>query len=130
MSLGREFIRQGLEQVGESHDEGETATAFAEVLAVVFQAVMRSSLSGPERLLFAIDAELADDYRRARRRDRRGPRRQHEPEDWSAVADTLAGRLKTGRPAASGMGTVSRGLPARPGHELDRHGAGGGRPGR
>ena len=58
-----------MRQVGESHDEGDTATAFAECLPVVFQAVTRSSLSGPERLLFAIDAELADDYDAHRRRD-------------------------------------------------------------
>ena len=95
VSLGREFIAQGLRQVGEAHDEGDTAMAFAECLPVVFQAVTRSSLSGPERLLFAIDAELADDY------DALGDSTgaifdaPAEPQDWSAVADTLAQRLKT-----------------------------------
>ena len=95
VSLGREFIVQGLRQIGEAHDEGDTATAFAECLPVVFQALTRSSLSGPERLLFAIDAELADDY------DALGDSTEAlfdapaQPEDWSVVADTLAQRLKT-----------------------------------
>ena len=55
----------------------------------------RSSLSGPERLLFAIDAELADDY------DAIGDATEMlldapaQPQDWSVVADTLARRLKS-----------------------------------
>ena len=62
VALGREFLRRGLEQVASSHDEeGETAMDFAEALSVVFEAAMQSSLTGPERLLLAIDAELGDD---------------------------------------------------------------------
>ena len=95
VSLGREFITQGLRQLGEAQDEGDTATSFAECLPVIFQAVTRSSLSGPERLLFAIDAELADDY------DAIGDATEMlldapaQPQDWSVVADTLARRLKS-----------------------------------
>jgi uncharacterized Zn finger protein len=95
VSLGREFLAQSLRQIGEAHDEGDTAMAFAECLPVIFQAVTRSSLSGPERLLFAIDAELADDY------DALGDSTAAlwdapaQPQDWSVVADTLAQRLKT-----------------------------------
>ena len=94
VALGREFLRRGLEQVASSHDEGETATDFAEVLGVVFEAAMQSSLTGPERLLLAIDAVLGDDI------DALGDATavvldaEHEPEDWSAVADTLMARLK------------------------------------
>jgi uncharacterized Zn finger protein len=95
VSLGREFITQGLRQIGEAHDEGDTATSFAECLPVIFQAVTRSSLSGPDRLLFAIDAELADDY------DAIGDSTETlldapaQPQDWSVVADTMARRLKS-----------------------------------
>jgi uncharacterized Zn finger protein len=94
VSLGREFLREGLGQVGESHDEGETATAFAECLPVVFQAVMCSSLSGPERLLFAIDAELEDDYDAIGEASETVFNAPTKPEDWSVVADTLVKRLK------------------------------------
>lgn len=95
VSLGREFIAQGMNQIGESNDEGETAMEFADCLPVIFQAVTRSSLSGPERLLFAIDAELTDDY------DVIGDSADvvfdapASPRDWSAVADALSQRLET-----------------------------------
>jgi len=110
VSLGREFIAKGLSQIGESHDEGETMEAFAECLPVIFQAVTRSSLSGPERLLFAIDAELTDDY------DVIGDSTEAildapaPPEDWSAVADALAKRLEpsTTRKAGEAVDDFSR----------------------
>ena len=69
--------------------------AFAECLPVVFQAVMRSRLSGPERLLFAIDAELADDYDALDDASAAVLDASFTPEDWSVVADTLTERLKT-----------------------------------
>lgn len=104
VSLGREFIAEGLRQVGEADDEeGETAEAFAKCLPVVFQAVTRSSLSGSERLLFAIDACLAD------ARDAIGDAcdavldAPTPPEDWSAAADALIRRLETS-PAPKGRG--------------------------
>ena len=93
-SLGREFLREGLRQIGESNDEGEAAMAFSECLSVVFQAVAGSSLSGPERLLFAIDAELADDNDALGDATAAVLDAPSKPEDWSAVADTLAGRLE------------------------------------
>jgi uncharacterized Zn finger protein len=94
VSLGREFIPQGMRQVGESHDEGDTAMAFAECLPVVFQAVTHSRLSGPKRLLFAIDAEMADGYGVIGEASAAVFDACSQPEDWSAVADTLAQRLK------------------------------------
>jgi uncharacterized Zn finger protein len=95
VSLGREFLRQGLRQVGESHDEGETSTAFAECLPIVFEAVTRSSLSMPKRLLFAIDAELDDNYEAIGAATEALFDAPATPEDWSVVADTLANRLQT-----------------------------------
>ena len=94
VSLGREFITQGLRQLGEAHDEGDTATSFAECLPVIFQAVTRSGLSGPERLLFAIDADLADDYDAIDDATESILDAADQPQDWSVVADTLARRLK------------------------------------
>jgi uncharacterized Zn finger protein len=94
-SLGREFIEQGLQQVSGSHDQGETATAFAECLPVVFQAVTRSSLSDPEKLLFAIDTTLASGHDVIGDASAVILNATWKPEDWSDVADTLAGRLKT-----------------------------------
>jgi uncharacterized Zn finger protein len=101
VDLGRELIERGMEQVGRSHDEGETGIALGECLPAVFEAVTRSSLSGPQRLLFALDACLQDDYGllddvAATILDGDFP-----PDDWSAVADVLARRL-TAMPAGGG----------------------------
>ncbi len=52
VSLGREVLEHGLRQLGESEDVDELAGELSRCLPVVFEAVARSSLSGPERLLF------------------------------------------------------------------------------
>lgn len=103
-ALGRDFIRQGLGQVGGAHDEGETATAFAGCLPVIFQAVTRSSLSGPEQLLFAIDAQLADDFEAIGDAGAAILEATWKAEDWSAVADALAGRLEAASAGGEGEG--------------------------
>jgi len=109
VSLGWEFIEQGLQQVNGSHDQGETATAFAECLPVIFQAVKRSSLSGPEKMLFAIDTELASDHDVIGDASGAILDGTWKPEDWSEVADTLAGRLKTASAGGEADGeSVSR----------------------
>lgn len=95
VSLGREFIREGQEQIGRSNDEGDTAMEFTKVMPVIFRAVAVSSMAGPERLLFAVDAVLEDQY------DALGDgvdvvlEAKWKKEDWSAVADQLAKRLTT-----------------------------------
>ncbi len=60
--LGQEIIARGMEQIGQSDDEGETASEFAKLLPVVFKAAAESSLSPTRKLLFAIDALLQDEY--------------------------------------------------------------------
>lgn len=96
VKLGREILARGMEQIGQSNDEGETAMAFAECLAPVFRAVMNSTLTPAKKLLYAIDAELKDEYGVI----------GHDLLDtvleskvslpgWSAVADELASRLKS-----------------------------------
>jgi len=94
VELGREFIPMAMKQVEQSNDEGETATAVADCLPVVFDAVVKSTLSGPRKILFAIDACLKDGY------DVIGDSSQvvldakWKPADWSAVADALSKRLQ------------------------------------
>ena len=62
IKLGEELWTRGNEQVEQSHDEGETATAIAACLEVVLQAVPLSSLAPAEQLLWVIDRALADEY--------------------------------------------------------------------
>ena len=105
VSLGREFIELGLVQLGQSHDEGESSMAFAACLPAVFEALMASSLSGPERILFAIDAELADEYDAVGEATEPVLEADWPPDAWSEVADTLAGRLEpAGGAGAAGVG--------------------------
>ena len=100
--LGSEIIARGTEQVEQSHDEGETGMALATCLPIIFDAVARSSLSGPRKLLFVIDASLKDDYDLIG--DAADPvlTADHAPADWSAVADELAGRLPADTEAGQG----------------------------
>jgi uncharacterized Zn finger protein len=93
VQLGREIIERGLRQVGESHDEGETASSLTDCLPVVFQAVAQSKLSPPQRILFAIDACLKDDYGIVDAVTGAVLKAKYQPSDWSAVADELARRL-------------------------------------
>ena len=89
VELGRDFIKRAMTQVGESHDEGETAMAVAECLPVVFDAVVKSTLSGPKKILFAIDACLNDDYDVIDDSAAVILDAKWKPADWSAVADKL-----------------------------------------
>jgi uncharacterized Zn finger protein len=96
--LGPEILQRGMDQVGQSRDEGETAAELGDCLRVVFDAVAKSSWTAAKRLLFAIDAQLQDDYgviddaTAAILNDQ-----QYSPSDWSAVADELARRLSARR---------------------------------
>jgi len=95
VSLGREFIRAGQEQIGRSNDEGETAMEFTKVMPVIFRAVAASSMPAPERLLFAIEAVLEDEYDALGDGVNEVLEAKWKPDDWSAVADQLAKRLTT-----------------------------------
>jgi uncharacterized Zn finger protein len=94
VELGREFIERAMDQVGQSHDEGETATAVAECLPVVFDAVVKSALSGPQKILFAIDACMKDGYDVIGDSAEAVLDAKWEPADWSAAADELSRRLQ------------------------------------
>lgn len=103
--MGSRFIYLAMAQVGESHDDGETAMAVSSCMPVVFQAVQKSSLSGPEKILFAINASQADDYCVIEEDVGRILDKKWSQEDWSVVADTLNGELGD---AATGDGDFGR----------------------
>jgi uncharacterized Zn finger protein len=98
--LGPEIMALGMEQIGQSNDEGETAEALGECMPVIFKAVAASTLPPARKLLFVIDAHLRDDYGVM---DNVQDGVLEIPVDqtaWSEVADLLAQRLKT--PAKEG----------------------------
>ena len=94
VELGRELIDRGMEQVGQSDDEGETATELSNCLPVVFEALAKSNLSTPDKILYAVDACLKDDYDLIG--DAAGTilAAKWSSADWSVVADRLAKRLQ------------------------------------
>ncbi len=94
VALGREFIERARNQVGQSDDEGETAQAVAGVLPVIFQAVAASALPPAQKILFAIDAVLEDDYDVIDGSASALLERKWTRADWSEVADRLAARLR------------------------------------
>lgn len=93
VGLGRELIERGLEQIERSHDEGETLTVLGECMPVVFEALRTSSLEPAAKILYAIDAHLADDFDMIGNAAHDVLNEKVAPEVWSEVADQLARRL-------------------------------------
>lgn len=60
--LGRELVSTGIHQVSESHDEGETMMEVAACMPLIANALDTSSLDSADKLLWALDAELKDQY--------------------------------------------------------------------
>jgi uncharacterized Zn finger protein len=94
-NLGPEIMALGMEQIGQSNDEGETAEALADCLPVIFRAVAASTLPTARKLLFITDAHLRDDYGVIDAVDEDLLQMPADKTAWSEVADVLAKRLKS-----------------------------------
>jgi uncharacterized Zn finger protein len=92
LDLGRELLDLGTRQVESSHDEGETASAVADCLGVVFRAVPLSSRSNPDKLLYVFEM-AGDDEFDLTDGSHEVLERGWSKADWSAVADALLERL-------------------------------------
>ena len=94
VELGEDLWRLGNQQVGSSHDEGETGSQISKCMVVVLRAVTKSSMSIRDQILWIIDTHLSDEYGLldasdtclADLRDRKS---------WSEAADSLLGRLES-----------------------------------
>ena len=93
--LGKELMTLGNEQVGQSNDEGETAEAVGECVPVIFQAVAASTLTPAQKLLFAVDAHLRDDYGIVNDAAEVVLKMPGAKSAWSEVADVLTQRAKS-----------------------------------
>jgi uncharacterized Zn finger protein len=93
VTLGKHLLEAGTQQVEMSHDEGETAEAISSCLNVVFRALSQSSLSPTEQMLWAVEAELEDEYDLCRGAEQFWEQ-EHAPADWSILADKLTQRLR------------------------------------
>ncbi len=92
VSMGKELLKAGTNQVGMSDDDGETAMEISPCLEVVFRALPKSSLSPVQQMLWAVEAELKDDYDLCQDLEKFWKQRFNQ-EDWSKVADILLERL-------------------------------------
>ncbi|WP_161629942.1 SWIM zinc finger family protein [Desulfogranum mediterraneum] len=100
--LGEELWKEGIEQIEEAHDEGETAMEIAACLELVLQALPRTRLSMPEQLLWLIDHQLEDEYGLLGEPDALLNDPCYSKAHWQAVARTLEGRLRQMRIPKSG----------------------------
>jgi len=106
VSLGEELLEAGTRRVETTDDEGETAEEIASCMDLVFRALPQSSLSPAEQMLWAIDAELDDQYELCRGAEAFW-KQDHPAADWNIVAEKLAQRLKQYK-ATKGEDSFSR----------------------
>ncbi|NOT57366.1 MAG: hypothetical protein HOP18_22410, partial [Deltaproteobacteria bacterium] len=89
LSLGQELLDAGAQAVEMGDDDGEVAGEVTETLDIVFRALPHSSLIPTEQMLWAIDAELQDEYDLCQGTAEFWAQASYEASDWSAVADQL-----------------------------------------
>ncbi len=104
--LGEKLFAKGIEQIEQSHDEGETANEIADTMPVVFKALAKCSLPDTDKLERAVDFVLRDDYGLCRGLDE-FLQRKFGKKAWSDLADRLLTRLKDKKPE-TGEGAFSR----------------------
>jgi uncharacterized Zn finger protein len=92
LNLGRELVTTGTRQVEESHDEGETAMEIAHCMPVIVEAFDRSSLDTADKLTWALDALLEDQFEVCEAFAEYLHRR-HPQTAWHTLADRLLARL-------------------------------------
>jgi len=90
--LGRELVTTGIRQVEASDDEGETAGEVASCMPVIAEALDRSSLDCPDKLGWALDAVLEDQFEVCEAFAAYLHRR-HPKSSWQLLADRLLSRL-------------------------------------
>ena len=93
VALGRELVSSGIRQVAESNDEGETEMEVAACMPVIVEALDQSSLNSVEKLSWALDAELEDQFNICEA-FAEYLQRTHPKAAWHTFADRLLARLK------------------------------------
>jgi uncharacterized Zn finger protein len=93
LTLGRDLLVTGTRQVEESHDEGETAMEVASCMPVIVKALDQSSLDPADKLNWALDAVLEDQYEVCESFAEYLHRR-HPISAWHTLADLLLFRLQ------------------------------------
>lgn len=90
--LGPELLAAGSRALQYEH-EGESSDAIGECLDVLFQALDRSSMSPADRIAWALDMSLDDEYDLCYNGLENLLENDYTRSDWSAVCDHLTQRL-------------------------------------
>jgi uncharacterized Zn finger protein len=106
LTLGRELVTIGIRQVEESDDEGETEREIADCMPVIVEALDRSSLDPADKLDWALDALLEDQFEVCNA-FAEYLHRGHPQTAWQTLADRLLARLR-GFKSAKGADDFSR----------------------
>jgi uncharacterized Zn finger protein len=106
LPLGEELVTSGTRHVEESHDEGETGMEVAACMPVIVNALDKSSLAHADKLAWAVDAVLKDQFEICEAFAQYLYRKHPKPA-WHAVADLLLARLK-GLKSTKGADDFSR----------------------
>jgi len=97
LAVGRELVTTGNDHVGMSDDEGETHGEIADCMPLIVEALDRSALEHADKLIWALDAVLEDQYELCEA-FAEYLHRDHPATAWSTVADRLLSRLKSFKP--------------------------------
>jgi uncharacterized Zn finger protein len=92
LTIGRELVTTGMRQVEESDDEGETEMEIAACMPMVVEALDRSSMDAADKLTWALDAFLEDQFEVCAA-FAEYLHRQHPHTAWHTLADQLLARL-------------------------------------
>lgn len=107
LTAGAQLLTIGTRQVEESQDEGETAAEIIGCVPVIVKALDSSSLDGADRLSWALDAVLADEYGICEA-FAEYLRQQHPQPSWQVLADRLLARLRDAK-SPKGADALDRG---------------------
>jgi uncharacterized Zn finger protein len=109
LQLGEDLWSRGNTQVEQSNDEGDTATEIAECMEVVLAAVLQSSLTPPQQLMWVIDRVLDDEFSLLESGGKMLESGAYTKAHWREVADILEARLKSmTRPASAAFSETYR----------------------
>ena len=102
LSLGKELMAEGKRLVETSDDEGETGMEVSACYPVIVSALEQSSLEPVDRLEWAVNAVLDDEYYLC---DAFSEYlyQKHEKKEWNLLSDRLLSRLNTFRSSGGDM---------------------------
>ena len=92
LRLGEELLSAGIQLVEESHDEGESGEVIAACAPLIAEALTRSSLAPAEKLSWAVDVILRDDYALCEA-IAEYLMEDHDKQHWGQLADRLLVQL-------------------------------------